>query len=32
MTDLTKHKTYGSWIAIDIAKDSNVGKVPVNTR
>lgn len=24
MTDLTKHKTYGSWIAIDIAKDSNV--------
>ena len=24
MTDLTKHKTYGSWIAIDIANDSNV--------
>jgi len=35
MTDLTKHQTYGSWIAIDIAKDSNVvmvGTVDGNVR
>ncbi|HEX2518740.1 MAG TPA: hypothetical protein VHK04_04275 [Castellaniella sp.] len=24
MTDLNQHKTYGSWVAIDIAKDFNV--------